>query len=366
MLWIGYWEGLFRIDPLQKDVPYVETGGLVEAVFKDVSGVLWYGGEDFGLIRKDEVTGTRREYIHAANNPLSISSNKICVIYEDRKGVLWVGGDSGLNRFDSKKGVFTHYKNNPEDTHSLTGDYVVSIYEDRQGSLWIGTSVGGLNLMNQQTGTFTRYLNDPKDPNSISSNDVSSICEDRSGDLWVGTYDAGLNHLNPETGKSRRFLHGALIYNLVQDSEGTLWVGTNNGLYRSNLTLEKFMLLNDANLGFKDKDVNGILEDDQKALWINTTAGICRLNQKRNEINVYSRSPERSIYRWSKCSKSHNGELLFGGNAGYYAFFPEQLTVNLKPPQIVINEFRVADQVMKTRQAQPIKYTACAGKRDPF
>lgn len=355
MLWIGYWEGLFLVDPLQRTIPYTETGKLVEAVFKDMSNVLWYGGEDFGLIRKDNENGTPRQYLHDANNPLTINSNKICVIYEDRQGVLWMGGDSGLARFDRKTGTFSQYKNKPGDNHSLAGNYVVSIYEDKRGSLWVGASEGGLNLMNRNTGTFTRYLNDPTDTTGISSNDISSICEDMSGNLWVGTYDAGLNHLDVETGKSRRFLHGTLIYNVMQDSDGVIWAGTNSGLYRSDAALEKFMLFNDAGIDFRENmDVTGMLEDDHKALWINTSIGICKLNQKRNKIIVYSRNPERNIYRWGKCSKSGNGQLFFGGNAGYYAFFPEQLAVNFKPPQIVINEFRVADQVITPGNRSPL------------
>ena len=59
---------------------------------------------------------------------------------QDHEGVLWIGTEhAGLNRMDPKTGKFTHYRHNENDPNSLSFDQVRVIYEDKKGVLWVGT-----------------------------------------------------------------------------------------------------------------------------------------------------------------------------------------------------------------------------------
>lgn len=360
-LWIGYLEGVYRINLLQKELPYFETGAHISGIYEDASAVLWYGGY-LGLVRKERRTGTEQRYTHNRHNKSSISSNGVYTIFEDRRNTLWIGADNGLNRFDRQTGAFTRYAFNPKDDSSITNGSVSTIYEDSRATLWIGTE-GGLNKMNRNAGTFTHYRNNPKDSNSLSGNDISAICEDRSGNLWISAFEKGLNRFIPHAGTFRHFLRGTNILSLRQDAEGILWVGTLSGLYRSNTALNQFSLFIDPDGEMSTTVmVNSILEDNEKALWLNTSLGICKLNRQRNKIVNYTRSSEQKVFLWSRCYKSRKGELFFGGNTGYYAFFPEQITDNAKPPQLVINAFRLADEIVmpgsKSWLKSPLSQTA--------
>jgi ligand-binding sensor domain-containing protein len=319
MLWIGYWEGIFLINPLQNVRSYFNTEAVVNDILEDTDSMIWYSTRN-GLIRKDQNTGTERRFVSDPNNPRSISSNNINGIYEDRQGILWIGTANGLNRFDRKKDEFTH----------MSDEEVDAIYEDRHGSFWLGTR-SGLVLMDRKNGSFENFFYNPGDIKSWGNNLVYSICEDKHGDLWIGGFNGGVNRFIPQTKKFQRFLKGLSVFSLWADSKGILWAGTSAGLYQSNLSLSSFSRFKDSNLCLRENTmICGLLEDDQKCLWINTLEGIYRLNQSRNEVVRYSNSKREGKWGYETlgCHMGKRKGLLFGSDGGYYIFFPEQLTKN--------------------------------------
>jgi len=357
VLWIGYWEGLFRVDPSQKSIPYFATGGQVYSIYEDTSKVLWYGTFE-GLIRKDLKNGTEKRFVSDPHNSRTISNNRVNAICEDRQGELWIGTDKGLNRFDRKTGTFKRYVSRSDEDSSLMNSTITSIYESRQGSLLIGIGGAGAGVfrINPQNGSFKHYHNHPTDTNSLSNNIVRCIYEDRSGNIWIGTYLGGLNLLSSQADRIQRFLYGVWISSLVQDSDGILWLGTSNGLYRSNAAMNSFSRFTgpNAELG-GDVFVNGILEDNQKALWINASDGIYRLNRTRNKVIPFSRHKGLFDYRRAGCYKGKSGDLFFSGPNGYYAFLPEQLTGNTQPPEVVLSAFRLGNQSIIPGGESPLK-----------
>jgi ligand-binding sensor domain-containing protein/signal transduction histidine kinase len=359
-LWLGYFEGTFRLDPLQQRLAYFPTVDAVYSIYQDTSSGLWYGG-DSGLVLKDRITGIKHHYVHDPRNPISISETIVISIYKDRKDELWVGTYDGLNRFDRNTGTFVRYFPYPDDGSILDPNVVECIYEDRADNFWIGTFHSGLHLMNRKTGTFTHYRNNPRDSNSLSTNQIKRIYEDRYGNLWVGTYFGGLNLFNSETGKVQRFLYGNSVNCLLEDAEGILWVGTSNGLYRSNPGMKSFSRYIDPGTDMAGAIViTGILEDNANNLWINTSIGILKLNHQRNEIVIYGQIHGVNVGFNEEAAagsfKGENGELFFGDRNGYYSFFPEQLSRKTEPPQIVISEFRLADKLIITMgNGSPLK-----------
>ncbi len=357
VLWVGYWEGLFRVDPLQKNIPYFTTGGQVYSIYEDTAAMLWYATPG-GLKKKNRRTGTEKQFVSDPGDAQTISNNRINAIYEDRQGTLWIGTDRGLNHFDRNTGAFARYRSYGVEDSSLKGGIITAICENRQGSLLIGIggAGGGVFLMNPQKGIRKHYRNDPKDSNSLSNNIIRCIYEDRSGNVWIGTYLGGLNRLPPQMDKFQRFLYGVWISTIVQDSDGILWLGTSNGLYRSNAAMNAFSRFTGPNAEFGGSlFVNGLLEDNQKALWVNTSDGIYRLDPQRKEVRLFGRHKGLFDYRSVGCYKAKSGELFFSGPNGYYAFYPEHLTDNTRPPEIALSAFRVGDHTIIPGGESPLQ-----------
>ncbi|MBA2562670.1 MAG: hypothetical protein H0V14_07090, partial [Chitinophagaceae bacterium] len=149
------------------------------------------------------------------------------------------------------------------------------------------------------------------------------------------------------------------VNSLLEDSEGILWVGTSTGLYRSDPAMNSFSRFSDPGSDLaRDLIITGVLEDNQKALWINTSLGILKLTRAQNEVVIYGENHGVNTPSFTNNPgyyKGKNGELFFGGGSGYNTFFPEQLTGNIRPPQIVISNFRLADQPVMPGKGSPLR-----------
>src|SRR6187549_3686465 len=60
---------------------------------------------------------------------------------QDRAGYLWLGLQEGLARFDGIS--FRTFK--VEDTPALASNYVSALFEDRRGRIWVGGDTGDLS-----------------------------------------------------------------------------------------------------------------------------------------------------------------------------------------------------------------------------
>src|SRR5690606_17429616 len=102
------------------------------------------------------------------------------------EGPLWFGSNEGLLRFDPQSESFRRYRNDPGDPGSLGHDVVRALLPDPadpSGSLWVGTAGGGLNRLDLSTGRFTHYTTADGLPNNV----VYGILPDDDGRLWLST-----------------------------------------------------------------------------------------------------------------------------------------------------------------------------------
>jgi signal transduction histidine kinase/streptogramin lyase len=359
VLWIGYFENLYNVDLLQTNIPYVSTGNIVYSIYEDTSEVLWYGG-DFGLVRKDHLKKTEEHFVHDPNDPRSLNSTVVVSIYEDRKGVLWVGTNTGLNRFNKKDRSFTRFKSNLQINHSEPFLSIEDIYEDSWGNFWIATADEGLKRMDRQTGAVLHCPYKPNDSNSTSTKRIRRIYEDRHGNLWIGTLGGGLNRFT-HNGSPQYFLYRADINDILEDFEGVLWVATSKGLYRKDQASDKFKhFVYPGTQLTSDMVISGLLEDVQKSLWMNSAIGIIELNRSRDGLVIYGEShgvnsQTSGQFAYGGCYKSQSGELFFGDGNGFYSFFPNELSRNTRPPQILIHQFRLGGEIIDPSSNGPLK-----------
>ena len=139
VLWVAGYEGVYRLDPLHKQIPYKDIGRPVQSLLQDRTGKLWLG-TDQGLVVYDSARINKKWFVHDITDTTSLSFKSVSSIFEDRKGTIWIGTEIGLNRYDHQSQKFTRYLNNPADRISTSNNYVNAIYEDRQGSFWLGTN----------------------------------------------------------------------------------------------------------------------------------------------------------------------------------------------------------------------------------
>ncbi len=262
--------------------PYSLSDDYVTSVFVDMEGSLWAGTANGGLNTLDRYTGRFTHYFHDPDDIGSIAHDSVWVLMKDRLGVLWIGTQGGgLDTFDRVNEEFIHHE-------GLSSQFINAIYEDQEGRIWIGTTTGGLNLYDRQEETFTHYVHDPYDQDSISSDYVLSIYQDSSSMLWIGTAGGGLNKFDPGSKKFRQFR-------------------------------EKDGLPNDV--------VYGILEDDQGLLWLSTNSGLSKFDPKTELFRNYDLRDglQSSEFNQNAYHKNTRGEMFFGGVNGFNSFYPDEI-----------------------------------------
>ena len=229
--------------------------GEVMVLLEDREGSIWAGTQSGDLHRfRNNVftTFTRRD---------GLSSDYIYSVYEDDRGVLWVGTPAGLNRMEhGHVQVFTT-------KDGLPNDHVNSIWGGADHTLWLGTSAGLSAFQNGRFKNFSRR-------DGLSDDSITVAIEDKLGNLWVGTRYSGLDVLSK--GRWRHYEMGkGLAANTVreihEDATGAVWVGTGGGLTRFD---DHGPRTYTVAAGLPHNSTTVLEEDQGGGLWIGTPAGL--------------------------------------------------------------------------------------------
>jgi ligand-binding sensor domain-containing protein len=174
----------------------------VQQISQDDQGFMWFGTLD-GLNRYD---GYEFKVHKRGVSNAELGGTTVTALFKDRSGDLWIGVDQYLDRFDPITGKLTEYRHDPKISTSL-GGAVFGITQDREDQIWLATS-SGLDKLNPTTGIFTHFVHDDRDPASLdangSRNDVRFVGADNSDTLWVETARVSIL-LTPKPGKQAGF-----------------------------------------------------------------------------------------------------------------------------------------------------------------
>jgi ligand-binding sensor domain-containing protein len=353
-------------------VPYTRENLVfrnIHPIYEDADGVLWIGSKSDGLHILDRSGKTYSHWINDPGNSNSLSSNRVRAIKEYPKGILWIGTeDQGLNKVfldaGRRPGRFKHYKHDPDNINSVSSNKIYSFFTDYNGKLWIGTD-NGLTIMDIESETFTRYLPDTANPKSLSNTTVYAIYGDEAGNIWLAT-DFGINKFDTASGGFQHYIHqedneNSVIHNEIlsfcQDRKGDLWIGTyGNGLDRFNPVTSVFNHYADIEQ-LKTAVIYGILEDESGRLWLSTNNGILKFNPDSREINQFSIEDglQSNEFNGTSYYKSSSGEMFFGGQYGFNSFFPNDVVIDSTPPKIILSDLQVRNVSVIPGEDAPIK-----------
>ena len=321
--------------------------GTVETIIQDDQGYIWLGIND-GLCRYNGYEF--KIYKHDEELENSITNNYIVDIKQDNSGNIWVGTANGLSKIDTKTDLITNYNMNDEEkslSHYNIGDILIT----KSGDVLVGTS-DGLNIYNEKKDEFYRIFNKDsylssqfirslaEDENQniwvatnngidkidiknnkniisfktghgkfdISENDIYVVRYDPKGYIWAGALKEGLNRIDINTNEVKQYkndyrdeksLPGNYVKDILRDSSGNLWVGTDNGLAKYNEQTENFATYKNKiydKTSLVNDEVFSIQEDESGLIWVGTYAGISMFDPNTN-IEHYKKDPfdENSI-----------------------------------------------------------------------
>ncbi len=267
LLWLGSaGQGLVRLSDSPFDALHAaspDAEGTPRVVLEDRTGTMWVGTSDRGLLR------TANGRLTTAGIPPGGPPRDAFSLLEDRGGALWVGtyGD-GLWRL--KDGRWRSWRARD----GLPNETVWALAEDHSGRVWVGTHGGGVARIENDAVELV----DAGD--TATSRLVRTLLPASDGRIWIGSgaglrvHDSANSTTIPIPGPTT-----ATVYAIHEDGDGNLWVGTNgHGLWMVDRNGGVGVVT--TTNGLHDNLVYTILEDDAGFLWMTCNRGLFRAHRR--------------------------------------------------------------------------------------
>lgn len=270
-LWIGTGNGLSVLrDGAERATPVsgmpVDT---IRAITRDRQGRVWIGTETSGLFVA-EPGGSRVRRFQAATR---LSSDSIRALLEDRDGHLWIGTvGGGLHR--QARGELEGIKQ----AQGLPSDHVRSIFEDREGSIWVGMEAGGLAQFKEGRAITWSAID------GLRSEFIRAVRADAKGELWVGTEGGGLFRLSAGRliAAPEKALERAFVTAILPARDGALWIGTEGqGAFRVGAGRTKTF---STAYGLSENSVWALAEERDGTIWLGSSNGLVRVRGGEQQV----------------------------------------------------------------------------------
>ncbi|MEM6288578.1 MAG: two-component regulator propeller domain-containing protein, partial [Bacteroidota bacterium] len=308
-------------------------------------GTVWVGTND-GLNRLRPEAGTVSVYRRPASGT-SAHPNAFWRVYEDARGRIVVGSRrEGIFVVDTVSGAFRR----DAALDALLAPLVNRteraairfIGEDRRGRTWVGIADGA--AVRGLDGRIRVY---PSRTARLPAHRVNVVYEDQGGTVWLGT-DAGLCRLSEAEDRfrcltARDGLSAEVIWTVAESAQtpGVVWAGTIGGglcrVGRADLAVD----CPDAAL--PSNVIYGILPDASGALWLTTTSGLVRYDPATGTVRRYTEADglQSDEFDLMAFAQGPGGWMVVGGRKGLNRFHPERLRQRTSVPPVHITAVRV-------------------------
>lgn len=359
------------------------------------TGLIWVGTDASGIIklvpRIKKFNSNSLEEAHASSFVFSF--------LENGKDQLWIGTSSGLIRFQKSRNKYDVFRK--DQLHSPS-DYVQCMMRKGPDEIWLGTIRGLVSmtkiasekpvfrtlvvnkevpdaairkLVTDERGDvyvvlprkvfrFRKGDNRPElvlDDSTISQLSMetinSSLLFDKNGNAWLSTMK-GL-FVFPKSSSENVFatqpygyfhrvddkkgLRSDGIDDMYQDSKGTVWICTGNGLTAAQFENGKMNFRNySTEDGLINNMVYGVLEDTLTGkLWFSTNGGLTAYSTSENKFRNYTLRDglQSNEFDAGAYFQAPDHKFYFGGVNGYTEFYPWEIREDSVRPKVYITGY---------------------------
>ncbi|WP_372762284.1 diguanylate cyclase [Pseudoalteromonas sp.] len=359
----------------------------IRSLFFDKTQGLWVGTREQGLFKGIKTLPLFTDLLTAPRQTYGLTSQAVKAVHYSHTAELWLATEQGVfQRVSAGPQPQWHYV--PFPTHYNVHDISV-LFVDSEQQLWVGTNEGVFQASTQQFAQL-QQLSRYTEFSQLELTDVqlSSIYAD-GDDLLFGIRGQGIARYSTT---SKRFswvdkriaevrgniayaifniahsgLHAATRYSgliSLQNSdpvtkiptsapllcahsypESTLWVCSNEGLWRINGDTGEVSQYSEQQ-GFPSKRILGATHDEAGFLWVTTHQGLVRFNPSNETIRTIGLThgliadsfTERGIAR------SANGKLAIASPNGAFEFNPTEIKIDEAPFDIRLSQIFLGQQ----------------------
>jgi ligand-binding sensor domain-containing protein/class 3 adenylate cyclase/predicted metal-dependent HD superfamily phosphohydrolase len=374
VIWVGTEKGISKFDKYKQGFTTISLNNNPEQGLVDYNA--WSFEEDdhnniyIGTKKDLTIYDKAAEKFHHVYRPDNKQHYLLSIHVED-SATVWLGYDDGLYKL--------HIRNLENNNYSFERikflDYehssqvrVYSIVKADENRLWIG-SRAGLSILNKNTHEFQFYQSN-EETGSLGEGSVKIIYRDLSNKLWLVTSNSGLYNVVERVDSTFYFKHYPInsyneengqITSVLQTKPGFMWLGTyGEGLKKLNLKTSDAKTWTELN-GLSNNVVYGLLEDDNGFIWMSTNKGLSKFDVESEVFTTYSVKDglQSNEFNSGSYMKSSDGSLYFGGINGYNIFNPAEININPNAPEVIISSVILSPKGTNKKEvlAENITYT---------
>lgn len=330
----------------------------VNAIYEDKYGSLWVGTVEGGLNRKEHGS---EKFTHFTRDRGGLSHNSVSALTASPDDHLWIGTwGGGINLLDLKVPRQVLKVISSQTNSGFPIDFVGSLtYDPINKGIWIGANQG-LYFYEPETGAISAPLADRVAENIHGC--IGSII-DKEGKLWIGCMEGVYIIDLHSRSAAGEFEYRHLNYKLddpdsrliekitcfYETKDGTLWLGSNGyGIYKraTNEQGKEVFVSYSTPQGLSNNSVRGILEDGNGHLWIGTNNGLSCYHPEENRFINYTLQDgliDTQFY-WNASYRSTQGLLYFGSVGGLVAIENNRPAISLPAAKVRFTRLRIGNE----------------------
>jgi len=341
IVWLGtdgaglsyYDEHLTKFNVITNDqTPKGINVDVVRAITSDKNNTMWFGTSGKGLT-SIHIADQAYKTFTAQNSKLA--SNRIMSLQFDDND-LWIGFQGkGLQILDDS-GKF-------KTIDTLKNQTIWKIYKHAPHQFWLCTRDLGIILFDKTEGIISQY---DTSNSGLNSNNIRTIEKGKDNDIWIGSDDNGLFLLNTKTQTITPIDQVPDKVKSLYFDNDMLYIGTNgNGLKVFDI-ISNYVKTYTIEFGLSNNVIYGILPDSIGNLWLSSNKGITKFNphnKQKKYVENYTENSGLQAFEFNTGAyfKAKDGTLFFGGLEGVNWFSPSDLTTNTIEPKTVISKFEI-------------------------
>lgn len=245
----------------------------------DPQGNNWVGTRSHGLLVNNQIYGEDNH---------KLSNNSIYSLLCDNHGRTWIGTLGGGLLLASPQGTSFSFRSFLPSTRT-EGTKARVLYQDKKGYIWVGTSLGiYIFHPDQMSKNPKAYIHYYSNNSNLKNNEIRTFYQDRQGRMWIGSAGDGMCVCDPSKSyKNLSFKYyntaNGLINDMVQsiigDKNGYLWIATTYGMSRLNVNTDYI-----ENYLFSTVALGNVYEENcayaspQGDLYFGTQYGVVKVN----------------------------------------------------------------------------------------
>jgi len=350
-IWVtSYEEGLFIFDTKNKSFQAIHSNStnintpaanFSDCIYEDNTGNIWLGSRGFGLDKCSDLSNsfivmdkfgyedTQTRYHKAAVCDITACNKNLFVCtttgffevnlekfskgksrYNTKKSLsgdyhrICMNLDDSLLFTSTSRGILFYTLNDKklhpdpfavEHPWPLDSVYIIWAFKDDSNRIWLGMSGNnGVYCWNRNNNLFTKYDARQKGKYYFPLPDFCCAAEDDNGNIWMGSENGGLaffdrisqTFIQPSF-SAFAILNDNVIYDMLNDHHGHLWISTAKGLYCYSSNTHQIKQYNRSN-GLVSNIVTGLAMDKKGILWMGTYGGLSRFDTATKQFTNFT------------------------------------------------------------------------------